>query len=306
MPSSFSGGFQLENQVFSTARFRDGTFVPRPVVLILGMDRKVVAASLSVAYRDTMSVLRRFKEPNADYFGWDFLDKIVQLTVALPPPDSSAITALLDRVSAGRSPDDRLDVSEQLVSQAVGVYGRRPEDANGELPIAPEQAKAEIRQARGNSNVDDAELDAAIREAGERIRAERLTDADEFKEARRDAADYLQRNPRQIKRFDNAFRLQIRLASRLSDGRDADLRRDLRALGKLVALRMRWPGLADDLDRDPRLLPELEGHANGQAADVAIHTRYRRWFETDALVALLHGPEELRVAGLPGKYVAFV
>ncbi|MCH7841030.1 MAG: TolC family protein, partial [Planctomycetes bacterium] len=55
---------------------------------------------------------------------------------------------------------------------------------------------------------------------------------------------FLERNPRQVKRFDNAFRLQLHVAS---NARGTGLSFDvdqLIAVGKWVAIKIRWPELA--------------------------------------------------------------
>ena len=120
-------------------------------------------------------------------------------------------------------------------------------------------------------------------------------------------------NPRQIKRFDNAFRLQLYVANQ---DRDCELDftlDELVALGRWVALRLRWPELAKALDDEPALLGVLEANANEIApqADLdeiaRLQKRYKRWFEDREILEFLndvHLGEARRVSTLePGSFL---
>ena len=87
-------------------------------------------------------------------------------------------------------------------------------------------------------------------------------DSDSVREAEQSLLVHLPRNPRDVKRFDNAFRLQLHVANgtkgcQLEFGPD-----DLITLGKWVALRLRWPDLAAAIDAKPALLERLERTVN--------------------------------------------
>jgi hypothetical protein len=74
------------------------------------------------------------------------------------------------------------------------------------------------------------------------------------------ALDY---NPRRIKQFINTFRLQTHIASRTGLFAEPDPESKyapltLERLGKFVAIMLRWPLLAADLDRDHTLLSDLQ------------------------------------------------
>ena len=71
-------------------------------------------------------------------------------------------------------------------------------------------------------------------------------------------------NPRQIKRFDNAFRLQLYVATGGGSTKLAFDEPKLRALGKWVVLRLRWPALAGEIEDDQNILMFLEELANGE------------------------------------------
>ena len=141
-------------------------------------------------------------------------------------------------------------------------------------------------------------------------RAERAdlftTDLDHVRDAEFGGLEYLDPNPRQVKRFDNAYRLQLHVASTASD---LEFRPDqLAALAKWVAIRLRWPELAEYLDREPGLLAELEQHAhsgNPQPPNTDIARRFNRWFGSAELVKVLVDPTmpSVLLAELPPEAV---
>jgi hypothetical protein len=100
-----------------------------------------------------------------------------------------------------------------------------------------------------------------------------------------EGAACLERNPRQVKRFNNAFRLQLALAAgafQVTFSRD-----QLGALARWVAIRLRWGALAHAMDDEIQLLGALERKANGRrevskvsAADARLQQkRTPEWFD---------------------------
>jgi hypothetical protein len=150
-------------------------------------------------------------------------------------------------------------------------------------------------------------LEAATRlERGSAFRA----DSNEVRHAERALLVHLPRNPRDVKRFDNAFRLQLHVANgtmgcALDFGSD-----DLLALGKWVVLRLRWPDLADAIDDKPPLLERLEDIVNnaklapGQARESVVNgtsqltERERAWLDDPSLRRLLQDEPARRIARL--------
>jgi hypothetical protein len=73
------------------------------------------------------------------------------------------------------------------------------------------------------------------------------------------------------------------------------------ALAKWVAIRLRWPRLADDLDGDDGLLGALENGANGVEPDgTEMSVAYRRWAsDADIRSILADENPDRRLASLP-------
>lgn len=223
-------------------------------VFILGMDREIVAAAIEVAYEETIDKLSPERKRN---FGLHFLAKVVQLSVAVPAPEPEGIERLLEAIAA----------PAEGASAEPGTGPRRLEIRLGPLAIeagsetvdseAPEREPSDV--PRDVSGAGTPEIQAVDESSPEFHQAERL------------AAAYLPPNPREVKRFDNAFRLQLQVARRTPECRLNFGEDDLIAVGSWVAMRLRWPDLATAVDKDPALLERLEMAANdGQPEGVQL------------------------------------
>jgi hypothetical protein len=238
------------NQIFNSAR-------DRRCVFVLGIDRDVVATNINVAYADTVAQLQRDSNPLGESFGREFLAKLIQLSVTIPQPGAEALRTLMERITGNR---------------------QDPDHALSETEI--QRARADIRQASGDtlSSIGEAAASVApqpsrsaqaIAEATRRERAERIEDSPEVANAEFAALGYLSKNPRQVKRFHNAFRLQLYVANE-DDRVPFDFTGDqLIALARWVAVRLRWPDFADAMARFPEALSRLEDHANNRLGNPA-------------------------------------
>jgi hypothetical protein len=204
-------------------------------VFVLGLDRETVASSIEAAYGDTVDRLKDVDSPMARDFGFHFIDKLVQLSVAVPRPRPNKLPRLL-------------------------AYD--PSVAEADHPEAAET----LERVRHSSSVDKAEVVAL---------------------------DHLERNPRQAKRFHNVFRLQVYVAA----GEGVEFSgEELVTLARWIAMRLRWPALADDLDQEPGLLPLLDAFANEErpkqvlewsVEEQRLRTKYGRWFDDGAVTGVL-------------------
>jgi tetratricopeptide (TPR) repeat protein len=223
-------------------------------VFILGLDRDVVATNINVAYADTVAQLKSDGNPLGATFGREFLAKLVQLSVTIPAPQHDALRTLMERIT---HTDDG----------AGDRVARESEVRRAQAPIHTASGPSLIDVSEGTVAVADGLDHRAVEEAARRERAERIEDSPEVAKAELEALDYLPRNPRQVKRFHNAFRLQLYVANedpRISFEFTAD---QLIALARWVALRLRWPDLGDAITRYPDLLVKLEALANGTTGD---------------------------------------
>lgn len=263
------------NQIFNASHENRTLFV-------LGMDRDVVAASLNAAYANTIAGL----EPQRRHdFGQDYLRKVVQLSVAVPVPDEPSFERLLDSILEESPSVAVIDAREEDIERAQ-------QEIAGTAPTTAHDISDAASAVRDSTSVPD----GAILEAARRERT-RLFDSDaaDVAAAERELLVHLSRNPRALKRFDTAYRLQLHVANN-SPGSQLDFSFDqLIALGKWVSLRLRWPLLAAEIDDDPGLLRDLEAGANGDG-DVPGSA----WLEDGDLRNLLtEGRTERHVSALP-------
>jgi hypothetical protein len=251
----------------------------RRLVFVMGMDREVVARGVEAEYEKLLEHLRMGGATNGEDFGLAFLDKIIQLWVTLPTPSQAGLDRLLQEAAGIRpAPDPERDARVATLAQAMEAKiaaipsidrARLNAELNRFVTDAPPEQRTAARQAR-----------AAVRST---LPSTRIADDPRLWEALKIGADCLEPNPRQRKRFNNAFRLQFYLAQDLSLGRD-----QYAALARLVAIRLRWPRLAHDLDEHhPDLLRALERRANGKnrVAEIDWRTaaaqrrRTKEWFD---------------------------
>ncbi len=271
------------NQVFNSVNNR--------CVFILGMDREVVAGSIDVAYKEMVDYLAEKKSPLAEDYGYRFLSKIVQMSVAVPAPEEQGMERLLAHVTGSEPPKRASDAPlpatavspppQEMVTQYQVSMGT----AAMNNPVDARRRRREIEASADLTEVQRQALEIAERQ----VRAGLFdADSDHVKEAQFAALKFLDRNPRQVKRFDNAFRLQLHVASTTSS---LDFRpEELTSLAKWVAIRLRWPQLAEDLDRESGLLEALEGFAyeiNGNSPPQDLLDRYETWFESRDLMYVL-------------------
>ncbi len=203
-------------------------------VFLLGMDEQMVARSIEVKYRDLAGTIR---DPGGMSLGEYFLEKIVQLQFRIPPPDA--------------------DQMERYVDRLLGpTRGEGPPQPGGEAQ-GPEESEvwrvAELVQAERRAGIEDLDraaeavqrkrprIDAQILAQAKEVVRVRFAESPEVRQAIYRALPYLGGNPRKVKRFINAFRLQTMLAREL--GWIQDTQEDLDLLARAVIAWMRWPGL---------------------------------------------------------------
>lgn len=270
---------------------------PRRLAFIMGMDRQVVARGIEAEYAALKTLLEKEGDAAGRDYGLAFLDKIVQLWVTLPTPTTEGLDILLRTVAgfpSGSGPDNA-----QLIAR---IRSEMAEEIRG---IPADDRAAIAAAARRVEQRADADSRVAARWARQSFLssfvAPSAAESPEVWAAMQEGAACLERNPRQVKRFNNAFRLQLALASgafQVTFTRD-----QLGALARWVAIRLRWGALAHAMDDDPQLLGALEREANGRrevsrvnAAD-SLRQRKRtpEWFSEKAFPDLPELRKALRV-----------
>lgn len=248
-------------------------------IFVLGMDPRVIAATLVTAYGELERSDAVTRHASAPSIGWRFLDKLVQLPLRLP--------------TVGESEVDLYVAS--LLSETGGTQPLRLPTVSALTPFSAQVQRAYRRDPRGAGSA------AGHLESGIKILRQEQETIIEFRDDSpqtaaiiRQYAVYFGGNPREIKRFLNLFRVFASLAVRreLHGGqRDGDREpEDLEALAKLSVLCVRWPHLIDLLLRAVELrtgrsrivLGILEDVANFEARRDLL----RQWFSEEEVVSL--------------------
>jgi hypothetical protein len=220
-------------------------------IFMIAMEPEMVAAHIEVAYQALEERLR-----TSDYWGeagmlgWRFLDKIVQLPLSLPALDPERASRFTGSVLVGRSqplePDDAGgdDASEERAAQLEQAI-RQEATSIEDIPEAAARVQAEVLGADVPAGTLRPEAQAAAR----RALRQRLRDDDPEVRAIVDAvAPWLDRNPREIKRFVNVFRFYVLIRQGRQEA-GLTVPDSLEQVAKLAVLAVRWPQLRGVLGR---------------------------------------------------------
>jgi KAP family P-loop domain len=268
-------------------------------IFVIAMEPEMVAAHIEVAYQALGERLR-----TSDYWGeagmlgWRFLDKIVQLPLSLPVLDPERASRFTGSVLVGGSqslePDeaDDGDAAEERAAQLEQAI-RQEATSIEDIPEAAARVQAKVLGADVPAGTLSPEAQAAAR----RALRQRLRDDDpEVRAIVEAVAPWLNRNPREIKRFVNVFRFYVLIRQGRQEA-GLPVPDSLEQVAKLAVLAVRWPQLRGILGRQigpedgDTLLALLEAPLEELPADAA-------WSERkEALAKKLAGspvPEKLR------------
>lgn len=217
----------------------------RKTIFLLGMDADMVAASIRSAYKELVRELRARGNPAAADYGFRFLAKIVQLSFDIPEAGGIQLDTFANRLIGA---DGGPEVPDE---ETVRAY-------RAELEAATTIGEALVR---ADDLVKSSETEEqAVEEALSQTVVDRFSvDSKEVQEAILRGVLLLERRPRAVKRFINAFRLQVLVSNRVPS-RGAK-RPTLDQVAKWTAMRLRWPLFAEQVKRRTELLIDLENLA---------------------------------------------
>ncbi|MBL8134578.1 MAG: TIR domain-containing protein [Anaerolineae bacterium] len=219
-------------------------------VFIIGMDVRTVAASIEVRYEK----LRPYLADNggsASLLGQQFLEKIVQIVFPIPQPTRHS----MERFVAGNlEQQDAGGAAARPAQQVVDAVKGRIAEAPGELTsaknIETRVSQLDLEALEGLEDDGGALRKAVI----EQLILENFDSLGEVKQIVMDMLDFLEYNPRRVKRFINVFRLQAFIAV----GRGAlNTSNQLKALGACLQIAFRWPEFARRVLDAPQLDNDL-------------------------------------------------
>jgi hypothetical protein len=188
-------------------------------IFVIAMEPEMVAAHIKAAYSELAEALA---DTSPSALGWRFLEKIVQLPLALPAMETERKARYIELLFTGTAPAAPVaDVPAEPAGAATASLAEAVQTSQSMPgPASPAQARA-IRQIIDRRlSEDSAEVGAVI----------------DF------AVPHLAANPREIKRFVNLFRFLVMIDSERGLQGLPSLG-DLRAIAKVAVLHLRWPDL---------------------------------------------------------------
>lgn len=215
-------------------------------IFVIGMEPDLVAAQIHVAYE---KLFDRLGEERSGDLGWRFLEKMVQLPVALPPPSHGSVDRYVDALlgaaaeaeceaaDLGDDADEVREIEELLKEEHIATAA----DVRPALDRVRERA-AQVAPLTTRRR-------AAIQKVGRKEFAQRLKEEDpEVRRMLRRLVGDLPPNPREIKRFINVFRFYAYIQHWREDaGLPAPT---LDGVAKLALLAVRYPHLLSELGKD--------------------------------------------------------
>lgn len=201
-------------------------------IFVIAMEPEMVAAHVEAAYGDLVEKLEKTNPVAGQSFdvGWRFLEKIVQLPLALPAMESGRTATLYESLfAAGDAPEPSATTTSiardaALASSLAGASLAEAVEIAGDVRPSPAAREQVIEVVERKLTTDDPDVRAVIAYASRRLR----------------------HNPREIKRFVNLFRFFTMIYTERRLER-LPAPESLAEVAKLAVLGIRWPGLLSAL-----------------------------------------------------------
>jgi hypothetical protein len=276
------------------------------LIFIIGMDREKVAAGLAVKFKELLPYLANSDQKTGIAgasgasriheieYGYNFIEKFVQVPFVIPRPKEENLKKFLERI--GRTARYVSKAPEISVPEGDEETGpEREAEIDKRVRIKAKPVERETARAEG---VDEATETARKVEEKAKREEGRMRFDQEFNrtpEIVLKVNPALESNPRRVKQFINLFRLwaYIAITTGVIDPEQRSWKAEdwtFEKLGKLIAVRLRWPLFLSVLDKAPEMLGELEQAAWRPAvrksAKVAA-SNISQWIERQELMELL-------------------
>lgn len=250
------------------------------VYFILGMDRKVISAGLAAKNEKVL----RFLDVDGLEYGYEFIEKFIQLPFKVPRPKNIDFLKLLASPYEKESPSKQLEAVDKSDLSDDSTPSESPErdikssqnETGGQKPVindsstvVPELNKQEIQN--DTDCVEDFETSKLILEM---------------------VAPALDNNPRRIKQFINQFRFQRTIGKRTGlfcydVGTNPGNMWNCKKLAKFVAISIKWPSLVSALGSNSKLLDQLQYVSMSELMPEDNNENLEKWTRDKRLINLL-------------------
>lgn len=249
------------------------------VYFSIGMDRKVISAGLAARNENILPYL---EEVDGLKFGYDFIEKFIQLPFKVPSPTNADFKKFLnlqqEQESSLKTSDTSGDLSSKFEAPDSGSQPdeksapqESPESFNLEEEVKAESPKEESDNPKPVTNDDDCE------------------DPGELDHILEMVVPALDRNPRRVKQFFNLFRFQRTIGKKtgLFSYDSKTLPENMwncRKLAKFVVISINWHSLISALGSNRTLLDQLQEYA----LNLGNENEYlKKWTKDEKLISLL-------------------
>jgi len=238
------------------------------IIFILGMDREKVAAGITYKQKDVLPYLASIGGKNQDTkdnytlskqldYGFSYLEKFVQLSFTLPKPSENSLNDFFVGLSPGSNENQDLPIKTffripynfipktiDYLQFQINKIQKKFQKASLKKDIAP----AVIEEAKPNHST------LAIFP----IITKNL-EKDEKEDLVKMVAPFFDNNPRRLKQYINALRLK-RYMYYYAIGVKWEEKEQItqQQLGKFIAITLKYPRLLNELEKDNKLLENLE------------------------------------------------
>lgn len=228
---------KVANVMAAVNLFLGGQFI-YDCMFIMGVDAEIIAAALEDAHSKIIAQLSGLSLGAP--LGWRFMDKFVQLPIAIPPPEQEDIHRYIEDLL-------ELDEAQQLKRKKINEIADKVETkltSNSDVNQIADETTMEYHIS------DKAECDLLGHELEKKRRRKELdkkiddySDLDEgVRGLMRDTTSAFSNNPRDLKRFMNVFRFDyFLLLARQNRGLNVPSNSQL---ARWIALTLKWPEFA--------------------------------------------------------------
>ena len=208
------------------------------IIFVLGMDREKIAAGLAVKNAELLPyIYPEFVKPSDSkslppsvglQFGFEYLEKFIQIAFPIPKPRAENIDRFLKSLSGAK----KASVGENVADLPSGMTASEVSKPSMENQTRPATANQEFQ-------------------------IEFSTDSQNVRDVARQMSRFFDDNPRRLKQFVNMYRLRAFVAYETGVLRPG--RMTAEQLGKLVAMQLRWPLWTATGFNNPYFLKSLSG-----------------------------------------------
>lgn len=252
------------------------------LIFVMGMDRQKIAAGLAVKFEKLLPYIKlnehddieHFKTREGTRFGYDFIEKFIQLPFRVPAPGPEKVETFLIKLKQ----EKEAATSEKKKKERIGLWSkiskrRTKEVVHMQTAEQLDVLAGEVRTSNGGPTQQTKEEQTEIARKWDAFGLETGDDSPAVQEVTKIiAARPLHYNPRRLKQFINLFRLKAFIAYNTGLFNPPAEREDARALtfeqlAKFATIELRWPLLLSDLQEDYDLLRRLSEYAEASMYD---------------------------------------